>query len=124
MSEFIYNFKRIRQEKNMLSEQSLTAAGQHAENLWTEGSNMENVREILENGEAVLGLEFGSTRIKAVLIDREHRPIASGDFEWENRLEEGIWTYRLDDIWEGLQGCYQKSQRNWFQCYDARISCI
>ena len=69
---------------------------------------MENVREILENGEAVLGLEFGSTRIKAVLIDREHRPIASGDFEWENRLEEGIWTYRLDDIWEGLQGCYQK----------------
>ena len=72
---------------------------------------MENVREILENGEAVLGLEFGSTRIKAVLIDREHRPIASGDFEWENRLEEGIWTYRLDDIWEGLQGCYQKKHK-------------
>ncbi len=57
---------------------------------------------------SVLGLELGSTRIKAVLIDEDHVPIASGDHEWENRLENGIWTYSLDDIWTGLQDCYAK----------------
>ena len=55
-----------------------------------------------------LGIEFGSTRIKAVLIDSDHTPIASGSYEWENRLEEGIWTYSLDDIWKGLQTSYQE----------------
>lgn len=55
-----------------------------------------------------LGIEFGSTRIKAVLIDSEHTSIASGSYEWENRLEEGIWTYSLDDIWKGLQTSYQE----------------
>ena len=53
-----------------------------------------------------LGLEFGSTRIKAVLIDEKHRPIASGSHEWENQLVDGIWTYDLDDAWKGLQDCY------------------
>jgi sugar (pentulose or hexulose) kinase len=55
-----------------------------------------------------LGIEFGSTRIKAVLIDSDHTPIASGSYEWENRLEQGIWTYSLDDIWKGLQTSYQE----------------
>ncbi len=61
---------------------------------------MSNAKEIIESGRAVMGLEFGSTRIKAVLIDETHTPIASGDHEWENRLENGIWTYSLEDIWE------------------------
>ena len=46
----------------------------------------------------VLGIELGSTRIKAVLIDQQHRPIASGDYEWENRLVNGIWTYSMESV--------------------------
>lgn len=67
---------------------------------------MGNVKEIIENGKAVLGIEFGSTRIKAVLIDENHAPIAGGSHEWENRYENGVWTYSLDDIWNGLRDCY------------------
>ena len=55
-----------------------------------------------------MGIEFGSTRIKAVLVDENNKPIASGAHDWENRLENGIWTYSLDDIWNGLQDCYKK----------------
>ena len=53
-----------------------------------------------------LGIELGSTRIKAVLIDEHHVPVAGGSYEWENRLEDGIWTYSLEDATEGLQACY------------------
>ena len=53
---------------------------------------MSNVKEIIESGKAYLGIEFGSTRIKAVLIDEEHNPIASGSHTWENRYENGLWT--------------------------------
>lgn len=67
---------------------------------------MGNVKETIENGRAVLGIEFGSTRIKAVLIDENHAPIAGGSHEWENRYENGVWTYSLDDIWNGLTDCY------------------
>ncbi|MBO5228852.1 MAG: FGGY-family carbohydrate kinase [Lachnospiraceae bacterium] len=68
---------------------------------------MGNYAELIESGKAVLGLEFGSTRIKAVLVDDNNTPIASGNHEWENRYENGIWTYSLDDIWGGLQDCYR-----------------
>jgi sugar (pentulose or hexulose) kinase len=50
-----------------------------------------------------LGIEFGSTRIKAVLIDDNYKPVASGSHDWENKLADGIWTYDLDDVWKGLQ---------------------
>lgn len=63
-------------------------------------------QEILE-GKAVLGIEFGSTRIKAVVIGSDSSPIASGSHDWENRYEGGFWTYSLDDIWEGLRDCYR-----------------
>ena len=53
-----------------------------------------------------LGIEFGSTRIKAVLIDQNHMPIASGAYDWENQLVNGIWTYSMDMIIKGLQTCY------------------
>jgi len=56
----------------------------------------------------VLGIEFGSTRIKAVLIDNTFKELASGSFEWENQLVDGFWTYRLEDIWIGLQTAYKK----------------
>ena len=69
---------------------------------------MSNAKQIIESGKAVLGIEFGSTRIKAVLIDENHLPIASGAHDWQNQLEDGIWTYSLDAIWGGLQDCYKK----------------
>ena len=53
-----------------------------------------------------LGIELGSTRIKAVLIDEKHIPIASGDFEWENQLVNGIWTYSMDMVHKGVQTCF------------------
>ncbi len=68
---------------------------------------MSNVKEVIESGRAVLGIELGSTRIKAVLIGEDHTPIASGDHGWENRLEDGNWTYSLDDIWTGLRDSYK-----------------
>ena len=64
--------------------------------------------EIIKSGKTVVGIEFGSTRIKAVLTDMDHNVIAQGGHTWENRLENGIWTYSLDDIWTGLQDCYSQ----------------
>ena len=69
---------------------------------------MGNEREWIERGKAVLGIELGSTRIKAVLVDGNHKRIASGAHDWENQLVNGIWTYDLEHIWSGLQDCYQK----------------
>ena len=66
---------------------------------------------ILDNRTA-LGIEFGSTRIKAVLVDGNNAPIASGGHEWENRYENGVWTYSLEDIWSGLQDCYQQMAKD------------
>ena len=62
-------------------------------------------RKFSEDGRAVMGCEFGSTRIKAVLVDDNHDVIAQGDHVWENRYEGGYWTYSLEDIWDGLQDC-------------------
>ncbi len=62
--------------------------------------------DIIREGKAVLGIELGSTRIKAVLIDPLNKPIAQGAHNWENRLVDGLWTYGTDDIWTGLQDCY------------------
>ncbi|MDD3337710.1 MAG: FGGY-family carbohydrate kinase [Lachnospiraceae bacterium] len=64
-------------------------------------------KAFIESGQAVLGIEFGSTRIKAVLIDEANQPIASGSHDWENQLVDGIWTYNLDDVWTGLQNSYR-----------------
>ena len=69
---------------------------------------MSSVSELILAGKAVLGIELGSTRIKAVLIDEKHVPIASGSHDWENRYENGIWTYSIEDVWKGLQDSYQK----------------
>lgn len=67
---------------------------------------MSNAKEVILNGQAVLGIEFGSTRIKAVLVDDANRPIASGSHDWENQLVDHIWTYSLEAIWGGLQDAY------------------
>lgn len=56
---------------------------------------------------AIIGIELGSTRIKAVLIDENHTPIASGAYAWENRLENGVWVYPLEQAIEGIRACYR-----------------
>lgn len=71
-------------------------------------NKLNQIKVDIANSRTALGIEFGSTRIKAVLIDSSHSPIASGSYAWENILQEGIWTYSLDDIWKGLQICYQE----------------
>src|SRR5512138_3078987 len=69
--------------------------------------NQNDTQKAIEGGNTALGVEFGSTRIKAVLIGEDHLPIASGSYEWENRYENGIWTYHLDEVWTGLQESYR-----------------
>lgn len=69
---------------------------------------MKDVKEMIVNGRTALGIEFGSTRIKAVLTGEDNAPIAAGSHDWENRYEDGIWTYRLTDVWKGLQHSYQE----------------
>lgn len=73
---------------------------------------MTDINKTIENGEAILGIELGSTRIKAVLIDKEHNPIAVGTYDWENQLVNGIWTYNLDTVWEGIRQCYGKMAKD------------
>lgn len=73
---------------------------------------MADAKTAIESGRTSVGIEFGSTRIKAVLIDEAHTPIASGSFDWENRLENGIWTYSLELIHEGLRGCFADLAKN------------
>ena len=78
-------------------------------------------KELIQGGKAVLGIEFGSTRIKAVLIDQENKPIAQGSHEWENQLVDGLWTYSVDRIWYGLQDCYADLRKNVLAEYDCEI---
>ena len=66
----------------------------------------------MDLNQSVLGIELGSTRIKAVLLDEGHLPVASGSFEWENSLKDGIWTYSLAEAEAGLQACYADLKRD------------
>ena len=77
----------------------------------------EAMKNAVKEGRTALGIEFGSTRIKAVLVDGSHNPIAMGTHDWENRLENNVWTYSLEDIWTGLQSCYRSLAE------DVRKSC-
>jgi len=86
--------------------------------------NQHDTQQAIESGNTVLGIEFGSTRIKAVLIGEDHMPIASGSHEWENRYENGIWTYRLEDVWAGLQESYRKLSDEVAQRYNTPIQTI
>ena len=78
-------------------------------------------RQTIESGKAILGIEFGSTRIKAVLIDQENKPIAQGSHEWENQLVDGLWTYSTEAIWYGVEDCYADLRRNVKREYDCEI---
>ncbi|MDR1108259.1 MAG: FGGY-family carbohydrate kinase [Spirochaetaceae bacterium] len=67
----------------------------------------QTAKDLILAGKTFLGIELGSTRIKAVLIGEDYTPLASGGFDWENRLEDGFWTYHLDNVWKGLQGSFE-----------------
>jgi len=69
-------------------------------------------KEEIQNGNVLIGIEFGSTRIKAVMTGRDHTPLATGVFDWENRFEDGVWTYSLDTVKQGLQGCFADLMKN------------
>ncbi len=84
----------------------------------------EQIRTEIAEGRAVLGVEFGSTRIKAVLIASDKAPVASGGHTWENRLENGVWTYSLDDIHTGLQDCYAKLKADVMEKYGVKLTKI
>ena len=80
-----------------------------------------DAKSTIAQGRAVLGIEFGSTRIKAVLTDEMNRPIAQGAHEWENQLADGLWTYSTEAIWYGLQDCYAALRANVRELYDVEI---
>ena len=81
-------------------------------------------KQIIEAGKAILGIEFGSTRIKAVLIDQENKPIAQGAHEWENQFVDGLWTYSIDAVWNGLQDCYANLCAEVQKLYDTKIETL
>lgn len=73
------------------------------------------------SGSESLGIEFGSTRIKAVLIDNDFNVIATGNHDWQNSLINGVWTYSLDDVWNGLRDAYAKLNDDLYSKYGERI---
>ncbi len=81
-------------------------------------------KETIISGKAILGIEFGSTRIKAVLIDEENKPIAQGSHTWENQLVDGLWTYSIGTIWYGLQDCYANLRANVLEQYETEITSL
>ena len=84
-------------------------------------------KETIQAGKAILGIEFGSTRIKAVLIDGDNKPIAQGSHEWENSLVDGLWTYSIEEIWYGLQDCYAdmlKDVKGQYDCVVENLAAI
>ena len=85
---------------------------------------MNTIPEAIESGKTVLGIEFGSTRIKAVLIGEDHAPIASGGHSWENQYEDGIWTYSLESVWKGLQESYRELYNDVLQQYGTSLQQI
>ena len=67
-----------------------------------------STKKLIDEGRTAIGIEFGSTRIKAVMVDEAGKPIAEGGFTWENQYVDGIWTYSLDMIWSGLKTAYSE----------------
>ena len=83
-----------------------------------------DAKSTIEAGKAILGIELGSTRIKAVLIDQENKPIAQGSHTWKNQLVDGLWTYNIEAIWSGLQDCYADLRANVKNLYGIEIETL
>ena len=81
-------------------------------------------RELIESGRAIFGCELGSTRIKATLISPDGDPLAAGSHQWENRLEDGVWTYHMEDVWNGLAACYAELAADVERQYGCKVDRI
>ena len=79
-------------------------------------------KELIEEGKAYLGIEFGSTRIKAVACDEAGEVLAIGGFGWENSLKDGIWTYSKEEIFAGLKACYADLLKDIKEKYGITVS--
>ena len=85
---------------------------------------MKTIQQKIMDGQVVLGIELGSTRIKGVLVDEENTPIASGGHDWENQYIDHTWTYSLEEAWSGLQQCYQDVVRDVREKYDVSLTTL
>ena len=86
--------------------------------------DISKAKKAIANGETVLGIELGSTRIKGVLLNRDNEMLASGSFAWENRLEDGVWTYHLEEVWTGLQACFKNLKEDVWAKYEYKLENI
>ena len=77
-----------------------------------------SIREAIGQGRTALGIELGSTRIKAVLVGPDNKPIATGSHDWDNQFVNRVWTYSIDAVWAGLQDCYASLARDVRERYD------
>lgn len=84
--------------------------------------SMADITEIILEGKTSIGIEFGSTRIKAVLIDENATPLASGAFDWENSYKNGIWTYSLEKVYEGLQTAFSNLKADVSKKYNVKLT--
>lgn len=82
------------------------------------------IRQAIQEGKTSLGIELGSTRIKGILVDEGCEVIASGGHGWENRYENGVFTYRLDDVWKGVQSCFADLARDVRERYGIELTTI
>jgi len=82
---------------------------------------IKTIKQVINSGDTSLGIEFGSTRIKAILIGPNHTPLAAGSYDWENQFHDGVWTYSLDAISHGLQGCYRKLKEDVLSQYSIEL---
>ena len=94
------------------------------QNHFAKESRHDSGSAVIANGNTVLGIELGSTRIKGVLLDRENQVLATGGYFWENRLENGVWTYHIEDVWTGMQECYRDLAENVCREYGVELQRI
>jgi sugar (pentulose or hexulose) kinase len=80
-----------------------------------------DLRIELEKGECSLGIEFGSTRIKAIIVDSKNKSIASGNFDWNNKNIDDIWCYESDEILKGMRVCYNNLKESVLKEYGVRL---
>lgn len=86
--------------------------------------DLNDTKKAISGGKTVLGIEFGSTRIKAVLIGEDHSPLAAGSYNWENQYVNGIWTYDIEEVWTGLQACYRDLSKAVSEKYGVPLTTI
>ncbi len=86
--------------------------------------NQATITQAIRTGGTALGIELGSTRIKATLAGPGCQPIASGAFDWENHQENGLWSYRLEDVWTGIQTACQRLAKEVKETYGEELATL